>query len=464
MAVEPQVPLWHIDAWDSRAGRAFLCRRPPGGLDDLDLDQATIFVCPPFFQPEPLASRAPGFSASRGSFQAGLFVDGAEVGFATLEDAIAFVRRGYNSHGSEPHPGAPAMRREGPLSGGGSDLAFELPELPTSSAFARIDEGIAAQIADFIAASAQAQRGKPAKVVKWELLKPALSEDIEKPLILAGLSLMTEMLRRFPEGGPAPAISWATKAHELGMQLVRLGIWSQVEHAILQKLQRYPADVLVKKFSDVLNHASVSERKHEQIVNALFGTVHFQRWALERFEEVNVYDKLATFPLPHKIVDRYHIPGGSTEDAPTLLTLLSAWFGYPSNFKDANGYDRALLVFGGACIVVGPLQRENSLYQPWWSAPNQTIQREFYRRLGEDCWKWIGKQLPDRAFPPALEGLLRQIPRVWATAVSAKAAELVRSSPIDELKPDDLRQLGEELGDVISDFIDEQQSVAQAEA
>src|SRR6516165_10117031 len=89
--------LWRIDAWDSLAGRAFLCRRLPDGQDAPQLDQSVVFVTPPFFQPEPLASRAPGLAATRGTFQAALFVDGEEVGFDTLDDAIAFIRRGYNS-------------------------------------------------------------------------------------------------------------------------------------------------------------------------------------------------------------------------------------------------------------------------------------------------------------------------------------------------------------------------------
>ena len=109
-----RVVKWRIDAWDSLAGRAFLCRRVPDGDNDPHLDQPTVFVAPPYFQPESLSSRAPGFAATRTSFQAGLFLQGGEeVGFETLQDAISFIRRGYITHGRDPFSGAPATRRGG---------------------------------------------------------------------------------------------------------------------------------------------------------------------------------------------------------------------------------------------------------------------------------------------------------------------------------------------------------------
>ena len=40
---------WRIDAWDSLAGRAFLCRRPADQQTVPELDQSTVFVSPPFF-------------------------------------------------------------------------------------------------------------------------------------------------------------------------------------------------------------------------------------------------------------------------------------------------------------------------------------------------------------------------------------------------------------------------------
>jgi hypothetical protein len=79
-----------------------------------------------YFQPEPLASRAPGLAATRGTFQAGLFAEGCEVGLTTLEEAIEFIRRGYNSHGSEPFPGVPVTR-------GGRSISA-VPVLSSSSA------------------------------------------------------------------------------------------------------------------------------------------------------------------------------------------------------------------------------------------------------------------------------------------------------------------------------------------
>jgi hypothetical protein len=119
--------LWYIDALDARAGHAFAsCRGPDLGQDKIDLDAAAVFVGAPAFRPEALAGRSTGFAAASRSAQFGLFANGAEVGFPSLESLVEFVRRAYVSGGGGdggegigPVPPGPPGGGEGPDSGRG---------------------------------------------------------------------------------------------------------------------------------------------------------------------------------------------------------------------------------------------------------------------------------------------------------------------------------------------------------
>jgi hypothetical protein len=77
--------LWYIDALDARAGMGLATYRDADlNTNTVDLGKPAVFIGPPFFQGESVASRAIGFAATRGSFQLGLFWDGEEIAFATL--------------------------------------------------------------------------------------------------------------------------------------------------------------------------------------------------------------------------------------------------------------------------------------------------------------------------------------------------------------------------------------------
>lgn len=87
---------WFIDAWAVLDGYAFASFR---SADSLDAD-VTLFVAPPYFEPEPVASLATALGATRGHFQEGFHgPNGAEVPFATLPELIETIRRGYRAGG-----------------------------------------------------------------------------------------------------------------------------------------------------------------------------------------------------------------------------------------------------------------------------------------------------------------------------------------------------------------------------
>jgi hypothetical protein len=430
---------WRIDAWDSLAGRAFLCRRFPEGADDPELDQSAVFVSPPFFQPEPLASRAPGLAATRGTLQSGLFIDGREAGFATLDDAIAFIRRGYNSPGSEPFPGAPITRLVGPEGRGGPGLALELPELPITPGLKDLNVAIAERMEEFTSLPDMVAPEGPAEHMDWKLADRKTLRHGRHLLSIAACELMLEILRRYPAGGRgADQAAWFDSAYRLGLQLIRLGLWDAASPICTSALEREPIERLTGLFSIDLKQyppADVKSNPHAVLLDILFlgrKGPYWQRWELERGEETDVYDDLALFPLPRSVSHRYH---HFKDSSPTVLTLLSTWFSHPISVEDANQLDRALLLFGGASVAMSALRRESVSYRPSLNNLNTQLRDAFYQRLGEAAWNWISKQLPDRAFECKLEDVLQQIPQIWTKAADAGGSHPIEGEKIEDLDP-----------------------------
>jgi hypothetical protein len=453
---------WRIDAWDSLAGRAFMCLRATDGNSDPQLDHSAVFVAPPYFQPEPLASRAPGLAATRGTFQAGLFFDGEEVGFATLADAIAYIKRGYNSNGS-PFSGGSTTRRTGPLDlAGGGGLALELPKDPKTDGFKGLDQAIAARITDFTKAVANVGSDDPAKVVNWSLDLKVL-EHADELLVFAAQHLALEMLRTLPvKGTPDDYAEWARGTRNLTAQLVRLGLWGQVQEELCKRIEGHRKSEELMKMLAMAVEGKWKEMHRvdvSHIVDVLFLHPRWQSWDLDRLTETDVNYGLASFPLPQSIASKYPTQLGATR--PTLLGLLSAWFGRPRD-RDVLPLERALLLFAGACVVIGPLQQETPLYRPWWIDRTPQMLQAFRHRLGRDTWAWLSKQLPDRAFRRELEEMLRNIPDLWSGAAQAKSPSPRKPDPIEDPTADVVKALSEDLGDVISDFEEEKNTAAKA--
>ena len=84
-----------------------------------------------------------------------MFINDSEVDFRTLDDAIAFIRRGYNSHGPGPLPGAPVTRRGGPEGRGGPGLGLKPPDLPRTPGFRQLDDAIAQVVGEFVKSAAE---------------------------------------------------------------------------------------------------------------------------------------------------------------------------------------------------------------------------------------------------------------------------------------------------------------------
>ena len=120
---------WMVDALDPRAGMAFASKRTFTLSEERHAlrEAPCVWIAPPAFQPEPVVSRMIGRAAERGSFQLGVFQDGEELKFATLEALTEFVRRMYlrSGGGDGLDGGGPPVP---PLP---SEPVPELPPFPT---------------------------------------------------------------------------------------------------------------------------------------------------------------------------------------------------------------------------------------------------------------------------------------------------------------------------------------------
>ena len=327
--------LWYIDAWDSRAGRAFLCHREADTSPAPVLDQSVIYVAPPYFQPEPLASRAPGLAASRATYQAGFFIDEEEIGFPTLDDAIAFIKRGYNSHGSEPTPGVP-VTPIGPRDDGDLGMSVRVPEF---GEFSELDKAISDCVNVFASLRIKADRtGKPEGPMSWEVPQQVLASP-KHYLNFAAHMLMDEMLRSFPNSGAAEAIlDWAISARQLGGYLINMGVWWDVVQAVDSNRHTHA----YKNILQHMNHSGL-DASLERFLSYLVPEPY---WYMRQLPKQTVLEDLALFKLPRSVDLNYRVESFQ----PTMLTLLSRWLSSPPDKSSAA--DRALLLFASACVVV----------------------------------------------------------------------------------------------------------------
>lgn len=222
---------WYIDALDARAGMGLTTYRDADlHSNTIDLGRPAVFIGPPFFQGESVASRAIGFAATRSSFQLGLFLDDAEIAFATLQGVCEFIRRVYvSSGGGDTDSGiSPAPVVPNPESGGG-----EFPSLPEGEnsialgilSFAGSLSKDIASISHLKYSNSDPQqvnrREGTHKVSLLQTVGPLA--DVDALLAYGSAVLVEEMILRFPNR-PSDRGTWMRTMMKLGQMLSRLGL------------------------------------------------------------------------------------------------------------------------------------------------------------------------------------------------------------------------------------------------
>lgn len=223
--------LWYIDALDARAGMGLAtCRDADLNTNTVDLGRPAVFIGPPFFQGDSVASRAIGFAATRGSFQLGLFLGDEEIAFATLQGVCEFIRRVYiSSGGGDTDSGiSPAPAVPNPESGG-----EEFRSLPADqNSIARGMVSFVSSLTKDIASISKLKysNSKPQELNRREAThKVSLSAmlgtlaGVDALLAYGSAVLIEEMMLRCPNRA-ADRGTWMRSMIKLGQMLSRLGL------------------------------------------------------------------------------------------------------------------------------------------------------------------------------------------------------------------------------------------------
>lgn len=400
--IEPD-QQWYVDAIDPIGGLCFASRRIADLEQDADLDLVGVYISPPQFQPEQVASRAISFSAARGGFQLGLFLDAAEVGFPSLPSLVEFVRRCYISGGRTDGAGGRGPLPVPPRPGGGKGgfEPLDLFEREGAGAFADVMK----VLQNFSIALKQASGGPVPITDPWEEKVPDEGEPTEgDDIALAGAAatLIAELLVRMPR----PEIGedwriWVECATRLRQAIAGLGL-----HGLILRLH---GRELVKS-SD---HAAQRTKRAVVEPSELYGVpIHllwqyfglpvgqlpwpeefWSAWPIRQGAVTDPVDDLSCWPLPAWL---------GSSDMTSVLDLLSAMTASPDSINAPQVQAVAIALFAAVHVTRRPL--------PEW--PPETAdgaiamarRKQVLRAAG-----WLIAQFPRFAFPPAIEKLIASV-------------------------------------------------------
>ncbi|GAB2843352.1 hypothetical protein ACFQ0P_02510 [Microbacterium insulae] len=388
---------WFIDALDATGGFAFAAFRSADlGQDSPDLSVPGVFLSAPDFLPTPVTSRATGMAAARGRFQSGVFLDGAEVGFAALDDLVSFVRRVYLGRGGGPDA-PPEEGGRGPFGPPAGE-----PELggPAGDPDAETTKSLMDFGRDFRDAARRAGHGDessgraaapdigrdPDAFVVSSLAAPpfsATSRDPTTGLADAIGSIAMELVARGPSDLTGKNVrEWRSALARLGYAARRLGVTDHVLDA--RSLAEDMASVTSDEVAERLGATSRSPEL-EDFYRSLFRW----GWPGETEDVGNRFDDLRAWPLP--AFARW----APDPARATAFDLLHRVLSDPRVLFELGWTEARVLVFSAA-----HLQPMTTGHIPWRPDPDDLVDA-VDRGLA-----WLGSQFPARAFPTPIEDLI----------------------------------------------------------
>ncbi|MET3709558.1 hypothetical protein ABIC65_000238 [Sphingomonas trueperi] len=429
---------WRIDSLDARAGLAFASWRDadldaPDGHDGVDLDYPAIFLSAPEFEPEPLASRALGFSAARGLAQLGVFVragpdlPAAELAFADVAALREFVRRVYVASGggdagggATGGDGGPPPPPDGEGPGGIPEPArFSVERGGTFEQFASDAEAIVQEL--------QLHAGEPVETADLTKLMVrssawlALKIDADR-LVAGAREIFIEMLRRFPlHGNEADKGRWARAARRLGHAISRMGLWLD----IIDGPDAIALDQVAQQMSPD-SHPPVARWVLPFFFGSGFKAMRLPRWLLRdllwwyaHVDEHEVYawgvflsvrgvatgsdpiDDLCAWPIGKDLAALI----GPPPDAPSVFQLLSAMIADPARLATKNGAGAGGNAIAVMLFAAAHLQVPEHLPGPWGDS-FPLSHDEGRAHLAGVASMWLLRQLPTLVFPSAVEAVI----------------------------------------------------------
>jgi hypothetical protein len=395
--------LWYIDALDARAGMGFATYRDADlHRGDVDLGKPAVFVGPPFFQGESVASRAIGFAAAHGSFQFGLFVDSEEIAFFTLQGVCEFIRRAYiSAGGGDTDSGiSPAPVVPNPEPEGGELPAMEIQPVETPFVFELLDFAglIQAKVAT-ISRTKQlnTREGPPSKFLSEAVSRHTHIDD----LLSYGIALLIdEMMRRVPND-PAMRGPWIRSTMRLGQALVELGLLHSIfKRSAFRTLSRL-AGILEERFQIFNLPGARSDHFLEMILG--IGPYYLaQNYAIRTASDP--MDDLSSFAIP-SVIAKYVGLDPKTASARDLLSVILAdptlLLGRkPDRSQEVAVMIAAIILLSSVCIVgmgrapVGALDGSN-------------VAGALRKDLVRDAIIWMDSQMPAYLFHADVETCIR---------------------------------------------------------
>ncbi|MFD4960440.1 hypothetical protein [Microbacterium sp. NPDC058389] len=376
---------WFIDALDPDAGIAFASFRSPEiTMPSVVVDVPAIHISAPDFSVHQLTGRGLGLAATRGSFQAGLFLEGRELGFALPSDLVEFVRRAYIGRGGgnttpgapeRPAPFGPSPRvPDGEEFGAGERRLDDLPWRATGDPREDPHGGrgatdlLSGYLEAFVDASQRTDYRSLTKdgvetVIATSVRAESLPAADPTPMLMSGIDeILSELLARGPSPS-APQAMWDLAVDRIGMTCLRLGL-DDVFRQIVARLSSIPS----------------SPRAYRGLP-AVFGELE------DRF------DDLARWPVADSVARAVGLPVPFATVKDLLVTAVSA----PTRLRALPPDRMPIVVFAAVHL------------QPFGSplVSDRASKALNHRELiVEQSWLWLRAQLPHRAFAPEVEALL----------------------------------------------------------
>jgi hypothetical protein len=396
---------WFIEGIDVRGGLAIATQRESDLLNPTTLVDggASVFIAPPAFVPQYVASRSVGFSLARNRGRPGLFLHDQEVPFDSLAAVTEFVRRSYlrgaggdgagENGGSSPPPspegGEPREPPEAGLRGieGGRGAGGDRDPV---AALLTIAQENSKTSEDLLVG-----RSSPGETL-WE---PTGMPDLRHRRLARGaLRVLRELIERQPRGQPA-MLHWDMTLEKLLAVLTRMALWP------VMLVEFHDKDAVTRwLFGNKNPRGGRLGRYLDSLLSSPWDSWHWAGWPMTS----DMFDDLAAFPVPRRAVPF------APRDVESLQALLSAAIATPDELLHPHDFlseERAeLALFGAACLNL------SAGFCPWvygrWIDSDTYF--EFGDQLARRAQAWLAGNLPKFVFAMDVEKVIRQASEVPA--------------------------------------------------
>lgn len=332
---------WFIDALDADGGIAFASVRRAGVDTSEDpFDEYPVIIAAPHFNPVPVSSRAISLGAISQGAQSGVFGEGGEVAFESLDQVIDFVRNTYiggGANGATPAPETTPRPPEEPDRGEGG-VRDDSPDL----------------------------RGPSDDIVNWLTFEADGSGSGEQA------SAASERIDKLSGGGRRLVIH---AAESIALSLMRQ---EPSLHESLEKKAHWLTEI--DHFQRMLGCIGLSEDDlHTAILHQYAVAYRYRRYRYDVYGvQHDVFRKLAEVKLPADV----RLVAGLGEEASIadLLAYCCATSTMLPNSPNATG----LVLFAAVCIVMSSRTPDIDMVGDFHS--------EIFRITFRDAMHWLSQQ------------------------------------------------------------------------